>query len=143
MIECIQGDVQVEIVCEPMLAYGSAPAHWTIVESGEDGVCLVDAVSEMDATDELNPDDPDVSMRLFSDVRLGIEGNRTHGRHTMCEGEKSFCALSWTEGKGGPHTVEQAEEHLERTGHFWRTWLAEGSYPDHPWRFHLQRSALC
>ncbi len=141
MIECIQGDVQVEIVCEPMLAYGSAPAHWTIVESGEDGVCLVDAVSEMDATDELNPDDP-VSMRLFSDVRLGIEGNRTHGRHTMCEGEKSFCALSWTEGKGGPHTVEQAEEHLERTGHFWRTWLAEGSYPDHPWRFHLQRSAL-
>ncbi len=31
---------------------------------------------------------------------------------------------------------------MERTSHFWRTWLAEGTYPDHPWRFHLQRSAL-
>ncbi len=141
MIECIQGDVQVEIVCEPALAYGSAPAQWTIVQSGEDGACLVDAVIEMDATDELHADDT-TSMRLFSDVRLGIEGNRTHGRHTMCEGEKSFCALSWTEAKGGPHSVEEAEGHIERTSHFWRTWLAEGTYPDHPWRFHLQRSAL-
>ena len=43
---------------------------------------------------------------------------------------------------GGPRTVEQAEEHIERTEHFWRTWLAEGDYPDHPWRIHLQRSAL-
>ena len=31
---------------------------------------------------------------------------------------------------------------MERTSHFWRSWLAEGSYPDHPWRLHLQRSAL-
>ena len=81
-------------------------------------------------------------MRLFSDIRMGIEGNRAHGRHTMSEGEKRFCALSWTEARGGPHTVEQAEQRLERTSHFWRAWLAEGTYPDHPWRFHLQRSAL-
>ena len=73
---------------------------------------------------------------------MGIEGNRAHGRHTMHEGEKRFCALSWTEGRGGPHTVEQAEEYMERTAHFWRSWLADGTYPDHPWRFHLQRSAL-
>ncbi len=75
-------------------------------------------------------------------MRMGIEGNRVHARHTMSEGEKRFCALSWTEGLGGPRTIEQAEAHLERTNHFWRTWLAEGNYPDHPWRLHLQRSAL-
>jgi alpha,alpha-trehalase len=130
MVECVQGQVQVEIVCEPMLDYGAAPAHWAIVRTGEDGVC------SMDATDDVT------AFRLFSDIRMGIEGNRAHGRHTMVEGEKRFCALSWTEGLGGPHTVEQAEGHLERTAHFWRTWLAEGTYPDHPWRFHLQRSAL-
>ncbi|HEX7610437.1 MAG TPA: glycoside hydrolase family 15 protein [Solirubrobacteraceae bacterium] len=130
MIECIQGQVQVEIVCEPMLDYGAEPAQWSVVHAGEDGVCA------MDATDDVT------AFRLFSDIRMGIEGNRAHGRHTMNEGEKRFCALSWTEGLGGPHTVAQAEEHLERTGHFWRTWLAEGTYPDHPWRFHLQRSAL-
>jgi len=130
MIECIQGQVQVEIVCEPMLDYGAEPASWTVVHTGEDGVCA------MDATDDAT------AFRIFSDVRMGIEGNRAHGRHTMQEGERRFCALSWTEGLGGPHTVEQAEGHLERTAHFWRTWLAEGTYPDHPWRFHLQRSAL-
>jgi GH15 family glucan-1,4-alpha-glucosidase len=131
IIECIQGEVQVEIVCEPMLDYGATAASWSVVQSGEDDdACL------MDATDEVT------AFRLSSDVRMGIEGNRAHGRHTMKEGEKRFCALSWTEERGGPHTVAQAEEHIERTSHFWRTWLAEGTYPDHPWRFHLQRSAL-
>jgi GH15 family glucan-1,4-alpha-glucosidase len=130
MIECIQGQVQVEIVCEPMLDYGATPAQWSVVQTGEEGVC------SMDATDDVT------AFRVFSDIRMGIEGNRAHGRHTMSEGEKRFCALSWTEGLGGPHTIEQAEGHLERTAHFWRTWLAEGTYPDHPWRFHLQRSAL-
>ncbi len=130
VVECIQGKVQVEFVCEPMLEYGSVPASWESVQSGEDGTCMMDAIGESS------------SFRLFSDVRLGIEGNRTHGRHTMVEGEKCFCALSWTEARGGPHTVEQAEEKLQSTSHFWRTWLAEGTYPDHPWRFHLQRSAL-
>jgi len=142
VMECIQGEVQVEIVCEPMLDYGSTPARWTLVQTGEEGgACQVDAVSEMDASDEQDADDP-VAIRLLSDIRMGIEGNRTHGRHTMSEGEKRFCAISWTEERGGPHTVEQAEAHIERTSHFWRTWLAEGIYPDHAWRFHLQRSAL-
>ncbi len=130
MVECIQGQVQVEIVCEPMLDYGATAATWSVVQSGEEGVCM------MDATDDTT------AFRLFSDVRMGIEGNRAHGRHTMSEGEKRFCALSWTEGRGGPHSVEQAEEHIQRTAHFWREWLAEGTYPDHAWRFHLQRSAL-
>jgi GH15 family glucan-1,4-alpha-glucosidase len=130
IVECIQGQVQVEIVCEPMLDYGATAATWSVVQSGEEGVCM------MDATDDTT------AFRMFSDIRMGIEGNRAHGRHTMNEGERRFCALSWTEGRGGPHTVEQAEEHMQRTAHFWRTWLAEGTYPDHPWRFQLQRSAL-
>jgi alpha,alpha-trehalase len=130
MIECVQGQVQVEIVCEPMLDYGATPATWSVVDTGAEGGYALDAA------------DGDTSFRLFSDMRLGIEGNRVHARHTMVEDEKRFCALSWTEERGGPRTAEQAEAHLERTGHFWRTWMAEGTYPDHPWRFYLQRSAL-
>ncbi|HEX9481859.1 MAG TPA: glycoside hydrolase family 15 protein [Solirubrobacteraceae bacterium] len=130
MIECIQGQVQVEIVCEPMLDYGATPAKWEIVKSGEEGTCAFDATDDVTA------------FRVYSDIRLGLEGNRAHGRHTMQEGEKRFCALSWTESLGGPNTVEQAEACLERTAHFWRNWMADGTYPDHPWRFHLQRSAL-
>jgi len=128
VIECAQGQVQVEMVCEPMLDYGSTPARWSVVED-EHGVAL-DAVGG------------ETTFRLYSDMRMGIEGNRARARHTMSEGERRFCAISWTEQRGGPRTAAEAEEHLQRTGHFWRTWLAEGTYPDHPWRFHLQRSAL-
>ncbi len=151
VVECVQGMVQVECVCEPMLDYGSCPANWSMVETGEDGVCAIDAHGSREAREYgIGPNgsaqDPHredgVAFRLFSDIRMGIEGNRVHGRHTMREGERRFCALSWTEDLGGPHTVEQAQEHLDQTAHFWRNWLADGTYPDHPWRYYLQRSAL-
>ena len=29
-----------------------------------------------------------------------------------------------------------------RTGEYWREWLTQGSFPDHPWRAYLQSSAL-
>jgi alpha,alpha-trehalase len=128
VVECIQGQVQVEMVCEPMLDFGATVAEWTHIED-EYGHAL-------DASDGK------VAFRLFGDTRMGIEGNRAHSRHTMSEGEKRFCAISWTDELRGPRTVEQAEARIERTSHFWRTWLAEGNYPDHPWRAHLQRSAL-
>ncbi len=130
VVECVQGQVQVELLCEPMLDYGATPADWSVADISTPGSYAVDAANG------------DASFRLFSDMRIGIEGNRVHGRHTMEEGEKRFCALSWTEALGGPHTVEQAEEALKRTSHFWRAWLADGTYPDHPWRVHLERSAL-
>ena len=128
LVECIQGQVQVEMVCEPMLDYGATAAQWSHVED--------DHGHGLDATDGVT------AFRLFSDTRMGIEGNRAHSRHTMIEGEKRFCAISWTRELRGPRTAEQAEARIERTSHFWRTWLAEGNYPDHPWRAHLQRSAL-
>jgi GH15 family glucan-1,4-alpha-glucosidase len=130
VVECIQGQVQVELLCEPMFDYGSNPAKWTVADTGEEEGYALDAA------------DGDTGFRLYSDIRMGIEGNRVHGRHTMAEGEKRFCALSWTEVRGGPRTVEQALEKIDRTSHFWRTWLADGTYPDHPWRVHLERSAL-
>ncbi len=136
VIECMQGQVQMEMVCEPMLDYGATTAKWSVVEDErtESGVPALDA---SDGTDGAQ-----TAFRLFSDMRMGVEGNRVHARHTLTEGEKRFCAMSWTEGLGGPRTVEQAEGHLKRTSHFWRTWLTEGTYPDHPWRVHLERSAL-
>jgi GH15 family glucan-1,4-alpha-glucosidase len=130
VVECMQGQVQVELVCEPMLDYGQTSAEWRVADTGAGGGGALDV------------DNGEGTFRLYSDMRMGIEGNRVHARHTMVEGEKGFCALSWTEALGGPRTVEQAEEYVQRTSHFWRTWLAEGTYPDHPWRFHLQRSAL-
>jgi alpha,alpha-trehalase len=138
LVECVQGQVQLEIVCEPMLDYGATAAVWSTVDVGPQELSAIDCA--VLTTDEVRASSG--QFRLFADIRMGIEGNRVHGRHTMVEGEKRFCALSWTEGLGGPQTVAQAGEHMSRTSHFWRTWLADGAYPDHPWRSHLQRSAL-
>ena len=130
LIECIQGQVQVEMVCEPMLDYGATAATWSPADVDQPGAYALDAT------------DGETVFRLFSDMRMGIEGNRCHARHTMQEGEKRYCAMSWAQGLPGPRSCEQAEEQLRLTNHFWRSWLAEGDYPDHPWRYHLQRSAL-
>jgi len=126
-IECIQGQVQVELTCEPMFDYARTPATWKM--AGDDWYAA-------DATDGTT------TIRLLSDLRIGLEGTIARARHTMSEGEKRFCALSWTEARGGPRTAEQADGHLDATSHFWRQWLNAGRFPDHRWRSYLQRSAL-
>jgi GH15 family glucan-1,4-alpha-glucosidase len=126
-VECLQGEVPVELFCAPRFDYGRAPAQWTAVDDDE---------GALDGTDG------ETAVRLLSDLRIGIEGHAAHARHTMREGETRFCALSWTEQRGGPRTSAQATEHIQRTCHYWREWLAAGTYPDHSWRAYLQRSAL-
>ena len=127
-IECVQGEVPVELICSPAFNYGREPARWkSVAEEPE---------YALDATDGKT------TVRLLSDMRMGIEGSSAHARHTMREGERRFCALSWTAELGGPRTHDQAHGHMVRTAHYWREWLAAGTYPDHPWRAFLQRSAL-
>ena len=59
------------------------------------------------------------------------------------EDETGFCAVSWGDGDlGGPRSAPEALERLDSTEEFWRSWLRDGDFPDHPWRVHLQRSAL-
>jgi GH15 family glucan-1,4-alpha-glucosidase len=128
VIECLQGSVQVEMVCEPMFDYGSEPARWT---QGDDDWGRAEATC---ATGE--------RIALHSDLRLGIEGNRARARHTLVEGERRFVALGWSHGSGGPRDIQDAEERLLFTEHHWRDWLAGGRFPDHRWRGYLHRSAL-
>jgi GH15 family glucan-1,4-alpha-glucosidase len=126
-VECIQGQVQVEAVCEPILDYGRTPATWEL--TSEDW-------STADVTDG------ELKLRLHSDLRIGIEGSRARARHTLVEGERRFMALSWSHGLDGPAGGEDAIRRIELTEHFWRTWLAGGRFPDHRWRSYLHRSAL-
>jgi alpha,alpha-trehalase len=128
VIECLQGSVQVEVICEPMFVYGSEPAAWT-VQDGNWGA----AAATCSAGDKL---------ALHSDMRLGIEGSRCRARHTLVEGEKRYVALGWSTGIDGPRDLQDAEQRLQYTEHYWRDWLAGGRFPDHRWRGHLHRSAL-
>ena len=124
---CIHGTVQIEMICEPAFDYGRNPARW----SRPDGSHAVADASDGETT-----------MRLHSDVRMGIEGACARSRHRLNAGDGCFFALSWSSRLDGPTTFDEATEALDVTSEFWRTWLASGTFPDHRWREHLQRSAL-
>jgi GH15 family glucan-1,4-alpha-glucosidase len=126
-VECLEGSVEVELICEPAFDYGRTPAEWTLVDGGRHAA---------DATaDEL-------TIRLKSDLPLGIEGNRVRARRALEPGDRAYCALSWAEGLAAPDNVDQADSMLSSTTRFWRSWLDEARIPDHRWHQSIQRSAL-
>jgi GH15 family glucan-1,4-alpha-glucosidase len=126
-IRCIQGEVQVEAVCEPMFGYGRTPASWEMLKPDWSAASATDG---------------ETTLSLVSDLRIGIEGNRARARHMLVEGEQRFMALGWTHGLDGPTDFGDAEARMRLTAHYWRSWLAGGRFPDHRWRQTLQRSAL-
>jgi len=127
-LRCVNGTVQMHMECDPIYDYGRVTAHWDY--SGE-------AYEECKATFEGH----DLQVRLHSDLRLGVEGSTVRARTTMHDGDLAFLALSWS-GNEGPKDFQDAYGRLVRTADFWHEWLAQGQFPDHPWRVYLQRSAL-
>jgi alpha,alpha-trehalase len=126
-IECVQGEVDIEMVCQPAFDYGETRVDWTPI--GESGTSA--KVSS-----------GDVNLVLSGDLTLGITGPDARARHRLRAGEKRFSALAWGPDPIPPDSVEDCGRRLERTIDFWRRWLEGGSFPDHPWRGYLQRSAL-
>jgi alpha,alpha-trehalase len=127
LITCVDGEVELEMECAPRFAYGAGGAAWSGGELGE----------------ALARGEDGAELRLTSDMDLEIEAGAARGTIRLREGESGFCALSWGDGDlGGPRSAPEAEERLASTREFWRAWLRHGDFPDHPWRIHLQRSAL-
>jgi alpha,alpha-trehalase len=127
MALCIEGSVELELICEPDFDYGRVPADWALV--GDDRQVA-------DATGAGQ------TIRLRSDMPLGIEGDWVRARHTLQKGDQSFCSLSWAEELASPEDVDEATGKLAATAHYWRDWLARARIPDHRWREPIQRSAL-
>jgi len=127
-IRCVNGQVEMSIDCDPKLDYGRERVAWEY-----DGPGYSTAVGRADGQD--------VELRLTTDMRLGLEGGHALVRTTMHDGDSHFIALSWTEHPA-PSTYDEAYDRLVGTADFWHDWLSRGEFPDHPWRAHLQRSAL-
>jgi GH15 family glucan-1,4-alpha-glucosidase len=124
---CIDGEVEIEMECVPSFVYGAEAASWSGGELGE-------AVAHSD---------DGMRLQLTSDMELSVDGDTVRGSLKLREDETGFCAVSWGEGDlGGPRSAPEALERLDSTEEFWRDWLRHGDFPDHPWRLHLQRSAL-
>ena len=121
------GSVEVELVCEPVFDYGRTPAEWSLVDGSR---------HTADATGAGQ------TIRLQTDMALGIEGDRVRARHMLEQGEQIYCALSWAEGLRVAADVDEANARLAATTRFWRDWLGRARLPDHRWREPIQRSAL-
>jgi len=127
-VRCVNGEMQLTLDCEPRFEYGLESGTWSYTEDGyHQGMCRSEG--------------SDVELVLTSDMNIGFEGPRASARTLIKEGETRFCALSWN-GAAAPRTYEEAYERLVWTAHHWQHWLARGSFPDHAWRSHLERSAL-
>jgi alpha,alpha-trehalase len=126
-VTCIDGRVEIEMVCEPVLDYGRTLAEWTLVDGSRHAADASGAGQ---------------TMRLLTDMEMGIEGNRIRARHVLAEGDQLYCALSWAEGLAAPGDVGEATARLDATTRFWRGWLAGARIPDHRWRQPIRRSAL-
>jgi alpha,alpha-trehalase len=126
-VECLDGDVEMELVCEPAFDYGRARGEWHLVD--EEG-------HTADASGSGQ------TFRLATDMLIGIEGGSARARHVLTKGERAYCALSWAEGLLVPADDADAFERVEATVRFWRSWLARARIPDHPLRHPLERSAL-
>jgi alpha,alpha-trehalase len=125
-VQCLEGKVEIELVCEPAFDYGRAPADWSLAEDRHSA----------DATGAGQ------TIRLRTDMLLGVEEERVRARHTLREGEQLYCALSWGDGLRGPETIDEANGQLNATTRFWRSWLGQARIPDHELRPLIQRSAL-
>jgi GH15 family glucan-1,4-alpha-glucosidase len=128
MVRCVNGEIQVTMDCDPRFDYARKLGTWEYTGAGyHEAVCRAE--------------DCDVELRLTSDMNMGFEGPRATARTLMQEGDTLFVALSWSEHPA-PQDYDDAYKKLVWTAHHWQHWLDHGNFPDHPWRTHLQRSAL-
>jgi alpha,alpha-trehalase len=126
-IRCLNGSIDMVLECEPAFDYARQRGTWRHTAAGY-------GQAEARAGDH-------GQVRLTTDLKLGFEGGRAIARRRLQAGEEAFCALSWG-GANPPADFGEAHRQLEVTADFWRDWLGRGRFPDHPWRKHLQRSAL-
>jgi GH15 family glucan-1,4-alpha-glucosidase len=127
LVECLSGEVDIELVCEPAFDYGREPGEWTLVGGSR---------HTADATDG------HLTIRLQTDMALGVEAGRVRARRTLRRGDRIYCSLSWGEELASPRDLEDASERLDATTRFWRDWLRRARFTDHRWWEAIQRSAL-
>ncbi|MGC1799301.1 MAG: glycoside hydrolase family 15 protein, partial [Solirubrobacterales bacterium] len=122
---CMEGSVDMELLCEPDFDYGRVLGEWSLL-----GAHTADASGE-------GP-----TVRLRSSMPLGAESGVAQGRHTLHKGEQAFCSLSWAEELASPEDVDEATARITETADYWRTWVSKARMPDHRFREAIQRSAL-
>jgi GH15 family glucan-1,4-alpha-glucosidase len=131
-VRCVSGTVELVMDCEPSFDYHRNSARWEFSTNGY-GEAVARATEDPDA----HP-----TLRLTTNLRIGLEGRQARARTRLNEGDNVFVALSFSKKNAPPQTFDDAAEKMWRTSEMWRQWINIGDFPDHPWLSYLQRSAL-
>jgi len=124
-VTCLEGELHLELLCEPAFDHGRTAAEWALVDGSRHAA---------DATGA------GVTVRLATDLQLGVEANRVRAQHTLSKGEQAYVTLSWSEELACATSVEDATRGLDATVRYWRRWLGRARpFADHRWREAVQR----
>jgi GH15 family glucan-1,4-alpha-glucosidase len=137
---CLDGEVEMELTCEPVFDYGRVPAKWNVSKDGHTADAGWGPPGGKDKAGK--GVSTGQTIRLQTDMAVGQEGDWVRARHVLKQGEQIYCSLSWAEQLAAPEDVDDANTRLAATAKFWRDWLGRARIPDHRWRDPIQRSAL-
>ena len=126
-IACVEGSVEIELVCEPGFDYGRVMGEWTL------------------SADRHRAEVDRRRCRSWRCRPTCCSGSRpiTPARGMCCMKVRRSIARS--PGTTRPRfrvDVEEANARLNDTSRFWRHWLGRARIPDHELRHLIQRSAL-
>src|SRR5262249_17598956 len=79
---CLDGRVEFHLCCEAAFDHGRVSAEWTVVDGDRHAADASGAGQ---------------TIRLRSDLALGIEGDSVRARHFLGPGDRAYCTLSWAE----------------------------------------------
>ncbi|MDX1661899.1 MAG: glycoside hydrolase family 15 protein, partial [Gemmatimonadota bacterium] len=120
-IECVSGEVEVEVVFDPRPCYGKVTPE--VVHRGDLG-CFCQSGKE--------------ALAFRSDIGVSCAGERpgARGTETLSAGDVRWAGFTYTDEDPAvvPVFGAMAERKLERSVVWWRRWLAkcryEGAYPE-------------
>ena len=114
-VRCVSGTVELVMNCEPSFDYHRVPAKWEYSAQA-----YGEAIARAATTPDAHP-----TLRLTTNLRLGLESHQARARTRLTEGDNVFVALSWSKHPP-PHTFEEAAEKM------WQT--SECGASGSPWR---------
>ena len=127
-VECVHGTIEVEAICEPAFDYATEEASWKLVD--KDGLRRGRERRRRDA----------------AAARGHPAASSTAGSPAACGRSRPASALPVPVLARGAQRAgrrrRRGPDCIQETVNLWRRWLERGHFPDHPWRWTLQRSAL-
>ncbi|HEX7063223.1 MAG TPA: glycoside hydrolase family 15 protein [Woeseiaceae bacterium] len=127
-VECVEGEVELEVVCDPRPDYGRTVPR--LHDRGPLGLYY---------------DNGGRALILRSDIPLTLSGDRGRAcaRVRLAAGERRYLSLVWAEREPAfiPPLGAEAERRIEATLRWWEEWASLCRY-DGPYRDAVVRSAL-